>query len=229
MRNKPRVKFKKLYWLLLFLPAVPVIFVLMLLYRPPHFKFEQAPSADYRPEQVSPYLTNELSPQIYNGLQRDEPFDFVVTQDGINDIVARWPWPRESDNIIFKKPAVFFVPDTIILAGTIVIKGLDIAVTIDIAPTLNQQGLLHLNAAKVSFGAIRSTRIAKRIAEKIYRRNFPSIDDLDKTDISARIAESLLDNEPFDPAFLIDDKKVRIKKITISSKKLVVRLEPVLE
>ena len=71
------------------------------------------------------------------------------------------------------------------------------------------------------------TVIAKIIAEKIYRNYLAETGVVDTTDISARIAASLLDDEPFEPAFIIEDKKVRVDKITITREKLVARLEPV--
>jgi len=40
---------------------------------------------------------------------------------------------------------------------------------------------------------------------------------------------SLLNGEPFEPVFKIEDKKVRLEKMTIKQKKLTIRLIPVFD
>ena len=68
-------RFKKRYWLLVDLTIVIVIFTL-LLYKPGHYN----PTEVVYDGKVSPYLTHELLPTIYNGAQQEEPFDLIVTQ-----------------------------------------------------------------------------------------------------------------------------------------------------
>jgi hypothetical protein len=51
----------------------------------------------------------------------------------------------------------------------------------------------------------------------------------DTKDFWARATASLLNGEPFEPVFKIEDKKVRVEKITIEQKKLTIRLTPVFD
>jgi hypothetical protein len=69
------------------------------------------------------------------------------------------------------------------------------------------------------------TLIAKVIAKRIYQRRFATA-NTDSEDWRAQIAASLLNNEPFEPVFRIDDKKVRIEKIAVAEEKLLLRLVP---
>ena len=199
--------------------SIPLV---LLLYKPTHYD-----PPDFAPtKEVSPYLTHELSPQFYNGAQRGEPFDLVVLQKGINDIVARSKWPREFDGIRFSAPAVLFVPDRIVLMGTVNIKGVEFVVTIVAKPRVDDQGLLNLRVAKVKVGAMNITLLARVMAKTMYQQRL-STTPLNAQDLRAKIAASILDDEPFEPVFEVEDKKVRVKKINIKQEKLILRLAPV--
>ena len=221
MKARKKRKFKKPYWLLLGLAVASVSLVLLLLYEPARYE----PPDFAHSKEVSPYLTHELSPQFYNGAQRGEPFDLVVIQKGINDIVARSKWPREFDGISFSAPAVLFVPDSIILMGTVNIKGVEFVVTIVAEPGVDEQGLLNLRVAKVKVGAMNITILARVMAKTMYQQRLATT-PLNAQDLRAKIAGSLLNDEPFEPVFKVEDKKVRVKKITIEQEKLTIHLTP---
>ena len=224
MKKRKKGKFKKVWWLLVGLAAAAVIFVLLLLYKPAGFT---APEIIHD-NQVSPYLTHELSPQLYNGVQRQQPFELVVIQRGINDSVARSEWPKETDGIIFSAPKVLFVPDNIVLMGIVVVGGVEFVVTIELNPSVDQNGLLNLRVEKVSVGAINITLAAKVIAKRMYQERLATT-DIGTEDIRAQIAASLLNDEPFEPVFRIEDKKVRVEKISITQGELTIRLVPVFD
>ena len=93
MKIRLKARFKKLaIWLLIDLAVLAILFA-FLLYRHGRYKPIEHNSDNYRPGEVSPYLTNDLLPKIYNGAQRSEPFELVVTQDGLNDIITHFDWP----------------------------------------------------------------------------------------------------------------------------------------
>ena len=226
MKKRKKRKFKKRYWLLIDLAIAIVIFALLLhkpgRYKPPEY-------TDDKP--VSPYLTNILGPAIHNGAQREEPFDLVVTQKGINEIIAWSKWPKESEDIRFSAPVVFFVPDRIELMGTVNMKGVDLVVTAVLKPRLNEEGLLNLHVAKVKIGAMNITPLARMIAKRMYAQRLATV-PIDTEDLGAKIAGSLLNDEPFEPVFDIADifenesKKLQIEKITIQEEKLILHLVP---
>lgn len=230
LKTRKKKKFKKRYWLLIDLAVAIVIFAL-LLYRPARYKLPDVAPTGNNQKEISPYLTNVLLPQLYNGAQRQEPFDLVVIQKGINETIARFQWPRESNGVILSAPTVFFVPESIILMGTANIKGVDIVVTVVAKPSLDEEGLLNLHVAKVKIGAMNITPVAKLLAKRMYAERLATI-PIDTENLRAKIAGSLLNDEPFEPVFNIKDifddvdKKVRVEKITITQEKLTIRLVP---
>jgi hypothetical protein len=221
IRKKARRK-KLIRWLLIDLAVAAIVFTL-LLYRPGRYK--PTDSGEYRRGEVSPYLTNNLSPAIYNGSQRVEPFDVIISQKGLNDIIARGNWPLESEGILLYAPAALFTPGRLVLMGTADAKGLEFVVTIEMEPEIDEEGLLNLQIAKVKVGAMNITPLAKIIAKKMYAQRISGL-EIDSNAIQAKIVASLLNNEPFEPVFDIGKKKVRIEKITIEKEKLLVHLVP---
>ena len=231
LKVRKKKKFKKRYWLLLDL-VLAIVILALLFYKPARYRPPDTVPAGNRQEEISPYLTNVLLPQIYNGAQRDEPFDVDVIQKGINETIARFQWPRESNGVTLSAPTVFFVPENIVLMGTANIKGAELVVTIVAKPSLDEQGLLHLRVEKVKIGAMNITPIARLMAKRMYTERLATV-PVDTGNLRAKIAASLLNDEPFEPIFNIRDifddvdKKVRVDKITITQKKLKIRLVPV--
>lgn len=225
LKIRKKARFKKLVlWLLVDLAVAAIIFAL-LLYRPGRYKPADPSSSNYKRGQVSPYLTHDLSPKIYNGAQRAKPFELVITQKGINDIITRGNWPMESEGVLLYAPAALFVPGTVVLMGTADVKGVEFIITIELEPKIDKQGLLNLEVAKVKVGAMNITPLAKMLAKKMYTQRLDDI-PIDKEAVQTKIVASLLTDEPFEPVFKVDDKKVRIEKIVIAEEKLLLRLVP---
>ncbi len=221
IRKKARRK-KLIRWLLVDLAVAAIVFSL-LLYRPGRYK--PSDSGKYKRGEVSPYLTNDLSPAIYNASQRVEPFDVIITQEGLNDIIARGNWPMESEGILLYAPAALFTPGKLVLMGTADAKGVEFVVTIELEPKINEDGLLNLQLAKLKVGAMNITPLAKIIAKKMYMQRISGL-EIDSNAIQTKIVASLLTDEPFEPVFIIDGKKVRIENITIENEKLLAHLVP---
>jgi len=231
LKIRKKARFKKLViWLLVDLAVAAIIFAL-LLYRPGRYKPADLGSGSYKRGQVSPYLTHDLGPAFNKGVQYRKTFELVVTQKGINDIINRgnWPmdWPMESKGILLYAPAVLFVPDAVVLMVTADAKGVEFVVTIELEPKIDEQGLLNLQVAKVKVGAMNLTPLFKMIAKKMYMQGFATIpEDVDTETVWTKIVASLLTDEPFEPIFRIDDKKVRIEKIAVAKEKLLLRFVP---
>jgi len=216
-----KAKFKKIYWVLIGLPAVPACLVLLLLYKPGRY---EPPEATYN-KQVSPYLTHELLPHIYNNAQLGEPFELTIIQNRTKDIIGLTEWPKQSDVIMVSAPEVFFVADAIVLMGTVAAGGVEFVVTFVLEPRLDREGLLNLRVTKVKVGAMNITPLAKVVAKKMYAQRLATT-NIDREDLRAQIAASLLNDEPFEPVFKVEDKKVRVEKISITEGKLTIRLAP---
>ncbi len=228
MKIHKKTKLKKRVYLLLavlaVVSAVLIVVFTLLLHRPAYYQ----PLDLAHSKEVSLYLTNELLPELYNGAQRQEPFNLEVTQNGINDIVARLEWPKKFGSIEFSAPMVLFLPNSIILMGTLFPDGSELVVTIAAEPKLDAAGLLNLQVANVKIGAVDITPLAGLLAERIYKQQFAT-KGIDTKNLWAQVMQSLLHGKAFEPVFKIADKKVRVEKIIIEQKKLTVRLAPVFD
>jgi len=221
-KKKKRKKF--IFWLLVDLTVAVIVFGL-LIYRPGSYDPTDFDSLNYEQGQVSPYLTHVLSPQLYNNAQRDEPFDLVVTEDGINEIVAGLGWPKFSDGVMLYAPAVLFVPGSVVLMATANVKSVELIVTIELVPKIDEQKLLNLHVVKVKVGAVNITPLAKMMGKKMYAENLAAV-PVDTEALQTKIVGSLLNEEPFDPFFRVENSKVRIRDITIQKEKLTVHFVP---
>ncbi len=201
--------------------AIAAVIIFLLLYKPGRY-IPHGPSAG---KEVSQYLTNELLPQFYNGAQQGEPFDLVMSEDGINDVIAHSKWPKESGGARILAPQVFFVPDNVVVMGPVVMKGFEFMVTVELMPVFDANGLLNLHVAQIKVGAMNLTPIARITARKMYSQRLATT-EVDTENIRAKIAGSLLNDEPFEPIFEVEKKQVRIEKIKITQGKLTARLIP---
>ena len=224
-KNPGKTRTRKLVcWLFVDLVVAAVI-IGLLLHRPGSYNPTDFDSAGYEPGQVSPYLTHDLSPQIYNGAQRGEPFDLVISQKGINEIVACWGWPKMSQGVMLHSPAVLFTAGSALLMGTANVKGAEFVVTIEIDPQIDAEGMLTCEVSKVKVGAMNVTPLAKLTARKMYAQKIADL-PIDREAFETRIVESLLNGAPFEPVFKVDGRKMRIETVTVHKERLVARLIP---
>lgn len=224
IRRKKRTK-RLVRWLFIDL-IVTIVVISLLIYRPGRYKPLDTFSQDYEPGEVSTYLTNELYPQVYNNAQRGEPFDVIVTQDGINDIISKMNWPIQGEGILLYSPAALFVPGTVVFMGTADFKGVELVITIELEPKIDDNGLINLHVSKVKVGAMNITPLARTIAKEMYVERLTA-DDVDTNELRTKIAASLLNDEPFEPAFTVNGQKVRVASVVIGQRELKAHLVPV--
>ncbi len=221
--ERKKHKTKKRFWVLIDL-SILFFFFSLLLYRPMRYS---------RPEpietnEVSTYWTHELMPEIYNGAQRQVPFEIAIKQEEINEAVASSGWPKFSDGFSFFAPEVFFERGRIILIGTARLKEVEFIITVAGRPVINENGLLNLHITKAKVGAVPVTIISKIVARRMYTKQLSEI-EIDTDDWRVKILGSLLNDEPFEPIFDAEDKKVRIIKVDIGKGELRIGFEPVSE
>ncbi len=229
MKKGRKTKFRKWY-LFLAVPPLMVILFALVLYKPAHYR----PVAIGESNEVSLYLTNELLPEFYNGLEREEPFELIITEEGINDIIARHKWPKEAGEIQFSVPQVLFEPDRIVLMGMVASGGLELIMTVEGGAFIDVNGLMNLRLKKVKAGAVNITPFAKMVAKQAYENRLAPArcfapkqrGAVDAEDFRARIAEALIEERPFEPVFEFEDKKARVAGIWMKPGKIVVRIVP---
>jgi hypothetical protein len=197
------------------------IIVLLLLHKPSGYE----PPQTIEDRQVSKYLTHVISQDLYNGAQLGEPFDLVITEEGISDIVARSGWPKQVGEASFSTPEVKFNPGIILLRGMVNLDTVELFVVIEGTGYIDGQGLLHLDVTKVKIGAVSVTTIAKLVAGALYN-NEATRRQLEEDDWRAKIMTALLLDTPFEPVFEIEESKVRIDNVKIESGKVTIHFVP---
>lgn len=210
-------------WLFIDSTVVAAV-IILLLYRPG--RYDPLSQDGFKPGQVSPYLTLFHS-AVYNGAQLKEPFDVAISQEGINDIIARGDWPLENQGVMLYAPAAVLEPGIAVLMGTANVKGMELVVTIELKPIIDHDGLLNLNVERLKVGAMNITPLARMIAKKMYAEQVAAI-PMDKDSWRTKVVASLLNEQPFLPVFPTGDgkTKVRVRKIAIEKGSISIELRP---
>jgi uncharacterized protein YpmS len=196
-----------------------VCVVFMLTSAPRHYQPLQPKNSN----EVSQYLTNYLAPQIHNKSQFDEPFELVVTEQGLNDIIARGRWPIKLNGLTATGPAVVLSANQITLMATVKYGRIRAVVTIVMSPTIDEGGLLCLNLQNVKAGSVGITALAKELSRKITATYLSRVDGNTWAD---DMTAALLENKAIDPVFAAYDNQVRLTDIDISNGEAVLHFTP---
>lgn len=218
---------KALCIVIIVLAAAAVLAVYLLTYVPKMYK----PLTQSRSQEVHPYLTHYLAPNFHNNIQLDRPFEVIVIQKSLNEIIVDetslgWSWPYELNGVTFSAPSVVFTADTIVLMGTADILGVPVVFSISASPQLDEKGALTMNFQKITAGALNITRLAQFVASKIITEQLKVVE---RNQWLKDLEGALSANKPFDPVFPLynSDRSIRLTKAEISEEKLVLGFEPV--
>jgi uncharacterized protein YpmS len=217
--KKPKVK----AYLWIAIPAVLVLLAFVLITHRPKI---YAPLRIADQNQISTYLTHRLMPTIYNNSQLDEPFEVVITEEGLNDIIARWRQPMNFNNITFTDPQAIITQNQIILMATARTRFANLVLTIRITPAINLFGQLNIHVDSVSLGTASITTLTKSMGNKAFTE-WLAFTGTEPNNIAAQVCRSLLNDEPFEPVFKVGDRSLRICKIKLDKKKITATLLPV--
>ena len=215
-----KMKVKAYFWIAIPLALVLLAFVLVT-HRPKNY----APLRIADQNQISIYLSHYLMPTIYNNSQLDAPFEVVITEEGLNDIIARWRQPVKFNNITFTDPQAILTQRQIVLMATARTRYANPVLTIRITPAIDYFGQLNIHVDSVSLGAAGVTTLAKSMGNKAFT-DWLSFTGTEPNNIAAQVCRSLLNDESFEPIFKIGDKSLRICKIKLEKKKITAFLLP---
>ncbi len=175
------------------------------------------------PEQVSIYLTHELGPEFFNQIQRNEPFELIISQAGLNDITSQWDWPQQFGDMSVSDPYVTFSNQSILLMGTLTYKGVSSVVSITAFPAMNPDGTISMNIQSVRLGMVPVTTLITKLAQKAFDDNRSCFEEDPK---AAENVQAIIHNEPFDPILWFPDYWVRISNFSIEQCALKLTLLP---
>jgi len=213
---------KLILWLCVDLTVAATV-ILLLHHAPARYRPAAPPPDDPNGRRVHPYIAHELMPTLYNNSQDRKPFEMEVDEQSLNEAIAQTRWREESGGIRLSSPAIAFVPGRVVLMATADIEGADFVVTVEIGPQILEDGRLNLVVEKVKIGVINITPVAKWRGAKMYQEQVEA-GGVDTEDWRTKIAASLLNEEPFEPVFPVDDKWVRLTGVDIVQGKLIARL-----
>ncbi|MBC8481294.1 MAG: hypothetical protein H8D47_01345, partial [Planctomycetes bacterium] len=175
---------------------------------------------------VSPYLTHILMPKIYNGAQTRNPFQITLTQEGINDIIVRQKWPAETRGLTFYAPKLYITESALVIMGRFNTDlNLEFAYTAVISVEFGKAGAA-LNLESFRLGYVNITPVAKAILKRSYE-HFLAKNGKPIPVILQKIVSSLIDSEPFDPAFEIKGNNFRLSGFSPDKGGLKVSFEPI--
>ena len=224
LENTGKKKLTKIRWLLLIDAAITAILLLILLILLRHTPVAYHPQAGFE-KQLSPYLTHQLMPQFYNGMQKREPFELIIDQKGLNEAIASFGWPKMYANgLIISTPAVIFEPNRLQLMANVNLKGFDTVVAVKICPQFDANGLLIMNVEKMQIGALGVTYIAKMMAKKMFDEQIGSVE---ADNIASLALASAMTGRPFVPAFKADGKKAKIDNVILKNETLKIHITPI--
>ena len=215
MKNKTPQKHEKKYgsrrWWWLFLPVVIgacIGIVILFGYSPSAYQ----PIQPDNPQQVSLYLTHKLGPDFVNQVQLDQPFELVVEQSGLNDIISRWQWPQWFGEVSFDDPVMIFSERTITLMGNLKYKKIASVVSINAIPVMNESGQVCMNIQSIRLGMLPVTTFVTKLAEKAFHDSqslFEGEPDLETT------VNAIIQNDYFEPVFWFFDTRVQVTDFSI--------------
>jgi len=222
VKNKSRFSkiLKIILSVLLITTALLVTFTMMLFHKPAGYE----PLTVNDPNEVSRHLTHYIAPTLYNNLQKPEPFELVLTQEAVSDIVARGKWPKEiGEGLKIYAPRVYFAQNAVVLMSLIELAEREMVLTVVGKAWLDEQKLFNLNIEMIKLGSINIRPLAMSIAADIYNaklsENPSAMDDQTK-----KIAEALLHHKPLLPEFEYQKNEIRVTDIRIRQTALTLTL-----
>lgn len=185
---------------------------------PAHYRIIRPPDDAY----ASQYLTNYILPQLLNKSQYNQPFDLVISETGINDIIVRHidvnslrQWNLSNLSVTFKK-------GRILLTGKTVYCGLDFIVTIVLKPYISKDGYFFLKVPKIQAGRSRIPFAVSAAKARILQELAGFLNNLDIADS----AMAVFDGRKIEPVFSLNHRNLRIDKITVQNKELLIHFLP---
>lgn len=218
--NKSKSRLKLWLWIFGAILLSIIVAVIIMLYRKPR---SYQPIRPDNPEQVSLYLTHRLGPDFYNQVQLDEPFELVIEQNGLNDIVSRIRWPQQFGHISFSEPVIHFTGNSIILMGNLEINKVRSVLSVICSPQMAPDKTINMNIQSIQMGRMPVKAVVLKLAQSIFEQN---LDAFSEDPEAAAIVQGIIQNQSFVPIFWIANYKVRITDFTLEPALLRLTLEP---
>jgi len=174
---------------------------------------------------MSQYLTNYILPELNNKSQYGQPFDLVISETGINDIIVRHIDADSLQQANLSDLSVAFRRGRILLTGKTVYYGIDFIVTLVLKPYIDKEGYFLLKESQIEAGRSRIPFAGEAVKRKVLEGLVRFINNLDIGDFN----EASLNNRRIEPVFSLNHRRHRIEKITVGDKELIIHFLPQLD
>jgi len=174
---------------------------------------------------MSQYLTNYILPELNNKSQYGQPFDLVISETGINDIIVRHIDADSLQQANLSDLSVAFRRGRILLTGKTVYYGIDFIVTLVLKPYIDKEGYFLLKESQIEAGRSRIPFAGEAVKRKVLEGLVRFINNLDIGDFN----EASLNNRRIKPVFSLNHRRHRIEKITVGDKELIIHFLPQLD
>ena len=223
-KKKKQKTSKTIYVISIVVTGVLLILFLMFTKSPSQYQPLEATESG----EVHRYLTHYLAPQFHNEIQLDKPFEVIVPQKELNEMIVDRStldidWPVKLDGLTFSAPAVVFSKDTALLMGRVSFGPISVVVSVAAQPKLAENGELFLNVRRVRVGSVNVTPLATVLAEGVFAEQMELNPELDWI---GGLASACLSNEPYEPVFDAYESKIRLISVQLEDRKLTLRFEP---
>lgn len=173
--------------------------------------------------EVSPYLTHKLGPQLWNNVQFEEPFDLIIEEKGVNDIIAREPWPQHFGKVRVDTPAIVFSKGSILAMAPVSYSKLNVVMSARAAPVMDPNGRIIFNIDSVKAGVLDVTTLARMLMVKYVSPSL--IDSYDEPWLEP-LLEGIINNKPVEPVFDIYEYTATITSLKINDSNIIVHIVP---
>jgi len=173
--------------------------------------------------EVSPYITHDLAPDFFTGMQEGRPFEMVFRQEGLNELLAFSVGSFPFGEFTLSAPSVVLTPDAFVLMATAQVKNVSSVLTITAKPAIEADGRLNLNITSAKLGAIPVLGIVRGIGRQIADEYLAGAEE----QAYAGVVNGVLNNEPFEPLVSFSKYTMRVKALTLEEGKVRLLIEPV--
>jgi hypothetical protein len=221
MTQKPKKTKNISFWIVpgLVLLAIAGLVMILLGYSPGIYQPFTRPGSG----QVSPYLTHDMGPGFFTGMQGDKPFEMVFQQWGLNEMLALTVETMIFGEFTVSSPNVVIHPDSLVLMATVEVKGVSSVLSITAQPVMDKDGRLNINIQSAKLGAVPVLGLVRRIGQQVADEYLVGTDE----QAFAGIVKSVLNNEPFEPVVSVSNYTMRLKALTLEEGKIRLMIEPV--
>jgi predicted PurR-regulated permease PerM len=202
----------------LIIGLVVILWFVGLFRTPTNYRIIRPPDDAY----ASQYLTNYILPQLLNKSQYNQPFELVISETGINDIIVRHVDANSLRQSNLSNLSVAFTKSRVLLTGKTVYCGLDFIVTIILKPYISREGYFFLKVPEIQAGRSRIPFIVETVKRKILQELADFLNGLDIADST----RALFNSRRIEPVFSLNHRKLRIDKITVQNKELLIHFLP---